>query len=521
MLPGKKYKPEDILSILRRRFWVLMLPFALVSAGVAVYVHELPDQYRAETLILVVPPRVPEAYVKSNVTTRIEDRLQSMSQQILSRTRLERIIQDLNLYEKERRTGIMQDIVEQMRKDINAEVMRGDAFRMSYVGADPRVAMKVTEALASLFVDENAKDRSALAEDTSKFLDAQLEDARSKLVEREQKLEAYRKQYSFELPSQLEPNMQAISNVQMQVQSLVESVNHDQERRLIIERQIADLEQTDPSDLAPPTSSASPSDNNLTASQQLTLAQAQLAALQQRLKPDHPDVQRMKRTVSDLRAKVEAEALKAPLSPESNAPATSSAEAARRRRVQELRNDLSEIDRQIAAKQREEERLRQLAGGYQRRVEAAPTREAELTSLTRDYTTLQTMYQSLLSKREESKIASNLESRQIGEQFKILDAARLPEKPFSPNRPRLNAIGFIGGLAIGLGLIALLEYRDSSFRTDDDVVRVLSLPVLAVVPVMRSTAERRRDLQLKVLLGFGLGTTVVACMAIVVYTLVR
>jgi len=182
MLPGKVYKPEDVLQILRRRIWLLLVPFSIVSAATATYSRYLPDIFRSETLILVVPQRVPESYVRSTVTTRIEDRLQSISQQILSRTRLERIIQDFNLYVEQRRTGIMEDIVEQMRRDIVIQVVKGDAFRVSYTGQDPRTVMKVTDRLASLFIEENLRDREVLAEGTNQFLEAQLEDSRRRLL---------------------------------------------------------------------------------------------------------------------------------------------------------------------------------------------------------------------------------------------------------------------------------------------------------------------------------------------------
>src|SRR4026209_2942718 len=115
MLPGKKYTPEEILAILRRRVWWLLLPFAVVSASAGVVARLLPDLYQSDTLILVVPQRVPESYVRSTITTRIEDRLQSISAQILSRTRLERIIQDFNRYQRERQVGIMEDVIERMR----------------------------------------------------------------------------------------------------------------------------------------------------------------------------------------------------------------------------------------------------------------------------------------------------------------------------------------------------------------------------------------------------------------------
>src|SRR5687767_15052907 len=170
MLPGKKYTPEDFLAILKRRFWLLLVPVAVIGAAAGLAGKTLPNLYRSETLILVVPQRVPENFVKSTVTSRIEDRLQSITQQILSRTRLERIIQDFDLYPEERRTGIMEDVVEKMRRDISTPPVRGDAFRVAYVGREPRTVMRVTERLASLFIEENLRDRELQAEGTNLFL---------------------------------------------------------------------------------------------------------------------------------------------------------------------------------------------------------------------------------------------------------------------------------------------------------------------------------------------------------------
>ena len=145
----------------------------------------------------------------------------------------------------------------------------------------------------------------------------------------------------------------------------------------------------------------------------------------------------------------------------------------------------------------------------QRAIDAVPARESEMTELMRDYATLQNTYNGLLAKSEESKLAANLETRQIGEQFKLLDPARLPERPFSPNRPLINLGGMAAGLALGLVLVALLEYRDRSFKTDDEVIGLLALPVLAVVPLMQSNDERRRDAPAAVaIVGVGLGSTV-------------
>ena len=516
MLPGKVYKPEDLLQVLRRRAWVLIVPFAIVSAATAVFARLLPDQYRSDTLILVVPQRVPESYVRSTVTTRIEDRLQSIQQQILSRTRLERIIQDLDLYKEQRRTGIMEDVVEGMRRDIAIQVVKGDAFRVGFVGQEPRTVMRVTERLASLFIEENLRDREVLAEGTNQFLESQLEDARTRLLEQEKRLQEYRQQYSGQLPSQLESNLQVLQNTQLQIQGLLESLNRDGDRRLILERQIADLEETPDEPVVVPAGDLS----SASATQQLAAARAALASLEQRLKPEHPDVLRVKRMIRELEPKADLEASQAadtPLSP-SQAAGRSPAAQARLKRLSDLRGELDQLKRQMTSKAAEEQRLRGVVASYTSRAEAAPKRESEMIELTRDYQTLQGMYSSLLAKKEESKMAANLERRQIGEQFKLLDPARMAERPFSPNRQRINMMGMLAGLGVGVLLIALLEFRDKSFKTDEEVISVLSLPVLAVVPVMESSHERQLHFRRRLFLNIGLGGTVVGCLGVVVYS---
>lgn len=484
MLPGKTYTPDDFADIALRRKWWIVIPFLVIALGTLIVSHYLPNKYRSETVILVVPQQVPESYVRSTITSRIEDRLQSISQQILSRTRLERIIHDFNLYAKERQGGIMEDVVERMRtRDIKVDVLKGDAFRIAYIGDSPQVVMKVTGRLASLFIDENLRDRELLAEGTNQFLTVQLDDARRRLIEQEKKLEVYRAKYSGQLPSQADANLQQVQNLQMQVQAVVESLNRDGERRLLVERALADLKSAE--------SNATGGDvAELPVAQKLAIARQQLAEMQLRLRPEHPDVIRMKRGIAGLEQRAEAEALASPLSPEAAPPSTPS-QVLQRNRLKVLQQELENLDRQIANKRTEEQRLRGLAASYQARIEAVPARETELAELTRDYDTLQKLYANLLSNNEESKIAANLERRQIGEQFKILDPARQAERPFSPNRSRINLFGVLGGFLFGIALAAFLEYRDSSFRTQEDVTEILKLPVLAQIPLIITPAEQR------------------------------
>jgi polysaccharide chain length determinant protein (PEP-CTERM system associated) len=493
MLPGKKFTAEDVVRILTRRAWIVVLTLMMcVGAAVAVS-KRLPNQYRSETLIMLIPQRISETYVRAQVTAKIEDRLNSLEDQILSRSRLERIILDLNLYPALRRKLPMEDVVQRMRDDINVKVEGKESFRISYISQESKTAQKTTERLASLFIEENMRDRENVAEDTNQFLESQLEDAKRRLQTQEKKLEEYQSLHGGELPAQRAINLQAIQNAQVQLQTLAETSDRARERRLLIERQIADL-QDNSLFVAPPPQAAAAAPEAVpteSASQQLVLAHARLDGLLSRYKPEHPEVRALQRTIHELEAKAAAEKQR---------PTTTAADAikdlppverARQQRIREGKLQIEDIDRQLAEKQEQERRLRALVADYQAKLDAAPKRESDLVELTRDYTTLQASYQSLLTKREEAKLAANLERRNIGEQFKVLDPAKAPERPFSPNRIAIDVGGAGAGFFLGMLMIGLLEYRDSSFKSEDDVVRVLNLRVLALVPSMVSDAERR------------------------------
>jgi polysaccharide chain length determinant protein (PEP-CTERM system associated) len=512
MIPGKKYTPEDLLSMLWRRKWLVVVPTLLAAAATYSYTRTLPNLYRSETLVMIQPAQVRQDLVRSGSQANPADRIQTITQQIMSRSRLEAIITDLNLYEAKRRSGLMEDIVESMRSDVAVNVVRGDAFRISYVSGTPVTAMRVTERLARLFIDENLRDREMLAQGTSQFLGSQVDDARRRLVEQEKKLEAYRRSHSGELPSQQSSNLAALSNAQMQVQALVDSMSRDRDRLQLIERQIAELTAPDPEeDSVVDTGSGTVTGG--TTQQQLMAARAALSQLELRLKPEHPDIGRMKRVIRDLEKRADAEALQEPLSPEGRKPRTP-AEVTRRARAKQLQEESEALTKTIVYKEAEEKRLRAMSATYQARAEAAPTRETELIELMRDYSTLQDLYAGLLGKNEESKLAVNLESRQIGEQFRILDPARVPERPFSPNRLRLNGLGTLAGTALGLGLIFLLEWRDTSLKNDDDVRIVTGLPVLAFVPILVTRADRQRTRRRR--MAAGLATTVTLVVVAVV-----
>jgi polysaccharide chain length determinant protein (PEP-CTERM system associated) len=477
----------------RRRRWLILLPFALGLAFVPIVAKLFPQKYRSETLIMVIPQRVPDSYVKSTVTATVEDRLPSISDQILSRSRLERIIEDFDLYRSDRGKKPLEDVIRLMRADVGpVSIKEGErSFRVGYSSKDPKTAQKVAARLASLFIEENSRDRENLAESTNVFLESQLEDAKERLLVYEQKLQVFRQLHAGELPSQLESNLRATQALQLQLQSVSESLNRARERRLLVERQLVDA-QTLPIALTQPLGSPAILDNQSPPSAELQLetAKNRLEAMKLRFTAEHPEVRGLERTIRGLEQQVAEEAKRPPRPADK---AQTPAEQARQKRIRDLQADMEVIDHQLSVGQTEESRLKATIADYQNKLDAVPKRESELVELTRDYDTLKKTYDSLVTRREDSKLAANLERRQIGEQFRILDPASLPARPSNEiQRLAFSFAGAILGLALGLALAGLLEFRDSSFRREDDVARFLTLPVLALVPAMASDGDRRR-----------------------------
>jgi uncharacterized protein involved in exopolysaccharide biosynthesis len=295
-----------------------------------------------------------------------------------------------------------------------------------------------------------------------------------------------------------------------------ESISRAGERRLLVERQLADAQSFPANAIAPETSvPAGPP----TTSQQLQAARARLEAYKLQYTEDHPDVRSLERTIRDLEARSEEEARRPPQ--QSTTASVSPAEAVRQKRIRDLKADLDVIDHQITTNQVEESNLKKRISDYQAKVEAVPTRQAELVELTRDYDTLRASYNNLLAKQEESKLAASLERREVGEQFRPLDVASLPEKPYNQLlRMEVAVGGGLSGLILGLALVGFIEYRDSSFKSEEEVTRILNLPVLALVPVLIQGQERKALLR-KNIVGVGLALIVVFASSAAAFALWR
>jgi polysaccharide chain length determinant protein (PEP-CTERM system associated) len=529
MLPTQQITPDWLLVVARRRAWLIVIPFVIAAIGAGVYAQLQPDRYRSTATVLVTPPQV-QVGVRTGPNLQLRDRLRVLEQEILTRARLERIVLDFDLYREERAKGIMEDVITAMRRDINvsgplgaSRRNEGTSFTLSFTAENGRLAQRVAERLTALFIDENLRQRETIAEGTDQFLSGEVEAARQRLIETEKKLEDYKRQFGGQLPSHLSSNLSALQGTQSQIQSLNESISRDRAELLLVERQLNDLTgalsgvpDASPTDgpLDMPMAVSTPYD------QPLSEARAKLDGLLLRLTPDHPDVGRQRRIVSELEERANAAQLQRPLSPGSPATASgrrSPTDVRRENQVAELRARVRQITLAMQAKENQIAARQAQASAYQARVDAAPAREAELISLTRDYDTLRGRYNALVSRSEDAKVAANMERRQVTEQFRIVEPPRVPERPLALSRVRTTMMGAAAGLGLGILVVGLLEYRDRSFRTEADILSSLALPVMAVIPAMTTARERRRQIRRRWMISATGVATVVAGTAVLVW----
>ncbi len=489
MVPGKTYKPEDLLRAAWRRRVMIAVPIILSAIGAAMWSLTQPNEYRSETTLLVVPPSGAGSIIAGTEVVPLEERLYTIRQQVVSHARLVELAESAGLYQDWRKAHPTADVAERMRRDVTIEIVKGNPrrvdgnfFKISFVSTNPQTAAMVTNRLADLFVRENAVDRENAAKTTAAFIESQLAEARTKLEGQESKIEAYRERYAPEMPAALSSNMEALRRTEAQLQNLETALSTDRGQRAALESMIAAAQVPVATGSGAPRRPADLASASIGA--QLDAARNDLKAFEQQLTAEHPDVVRARRRIVELEERARAEGV-----PQSaDGLVLSPAEIERRERLQNLRAQLTGLDQQIADKERTIPRLRQTMAMYQARIDATPRHEAEFAALTRDHATLQSVYQKLSASRESAGIATKLEAEQA-ERFKVIEPAKVPTSPFRPDRQQWVLLGALFGLGLGLGLAALFEYLDSSLRTDVDVHAALGMPVLAMVPVMHTSGE--------------------------------
>ncbi len=475
MLGHRALTVQDYTTILKRRWWIIALPaiiFPIVGVGITFLVQ---PQYVSQTLVLVEQQKVPESYVKAVVSEDLSGRLASMKEQILSRSRLQPIIERFNLFANSRLT--MDERIDLTRKNIGiapiqSEIARTNGlpgFFISFKANDARTAQLVCGEIQSLFVSESISDREASARGTTDFLQGQLADAKAKLDEQDAKLAKFQQTYMGKLPGAEATNINMLTTLNTQLDAATQALARAEQDKSYAES-ILTMQLQNQTSQSPEHSGMAPQ------AQQLELQQllSQEADLTSRYTDDYPDVQTVKRKIKELRQKM-AEAPATPVTSSSTPKPTDSLG------VQQLRAQLHSMDIGIAQKKRDQSEIQAQLRTYQDRVAASPAVEEEYKSITRDNQTAQAFYDDLLKKMNESKMATDLEKRQQGESFKVMDEPNLPEEPTFPKRPVFAAGGLGLGLFLGLAIVALLEYLDTAVRNERDIWAFTKLPTLGVI----------------------------------------
>ena len=499
-------EPGEFLDILRRRKWVILFSVLLIHIGTMVYCILSPDLYQSTIKLLVIPPAVAEGMVQSTVNIGAGDRLKMLEQDILSRSRLMGVINELGLFKEESRKMSSDAMVDKVRKRIHMDIAKKNTFIVSFEHENPEVAMRVTSRLGSFFVEENIRSREATARDTSKFLEDEVQETRKRLEAQEEKLKRYKFQFGGELPQQEQANLNRLQRLQDQIKNNSDATARLADRKVFLEAQIGNIERNvrrldnqDPWETAGSGNQASP--NSLLS--ELAMRKKKLEELSTRYTPLYPAVVQARWEVEQLEGKIAAMRQAAKKAREESAhgaanPSTSKStpdleptneDTGEMRR---LRGQVAAIDLEIVALKRESANAVQTMDQIQRKVERLPQREQEIIALSRDYDNIKRSYEELLKKKLESQISQKLEEKQKGEQFQVLEPANLPTRPFKPDRPVVLGLALLASLVAGVGGSFGLEMLDPTLRGSREFKDFFDVPILACLPVIRDDRLKRR-----------------------------
>jgi polysaccharide chain length determinant protein (PEP-CTERM system associated) len=486
----------------RRKYWII-IPFLVTLLGGLAYILIAPKTYEAETLILVQSQSVPQDYVRSIVTEAIDDRLRTITQQVTSRTNLETITREFRLSQELGQSLTLDKLVEEVRKRIKIDVSKGErgrgatsAFTISFRGRDPQKVMQVTNALASNFISENLEMRESQVLGTSSFLADELDSVRKRLTAKEEELKAYRERYMGGLPDQLTANIANLQRLQLQADQLSKSLTDAENRRIMVQQTMEDARKGRQTLVSPSPQGSETRD--------LNSLRNELAALEAKYTPSHPDVVRLKKMIESMEA-----------SESKQVPDSSGKTVGLSRAEQTLIQQQRDIELDIASTKAEIKRVQAETAAYQKRVEDTPKREQELLSIQRDYDNQKSLYDSLLKRKLEADIAVSMEKKQKGEQFRVIDPAKVPSYPVSPDMKKTVLAVLALGLGLGGGLAYFVEMMDTSYRSPDEIQKELKLPILVSIPFRHTEQEiraRKRNEALKaagVAVGFAVSVLVI------------
>lgn len=472
------------LDVIKRRKFTVFLPFIILTPAIIIGGTFLPKLYRASTTILVEPQKVPAEYVKPIISVPVEERLKTIIQQVMSRSRLMMIVNDLNLLGNNASALAMENMIAKLQEDIEVEVKGTSYFQISCVGRNPRKIMLIANKTASLFIEENLKVSERQAQSTANFITEELDKVKEQLEEREEILRQYKQDHMGQLPAQEEANLRALDRLQLQVQNNNQSLRDLEAQEILLEKQLSDEKPYNIlGDMAENGNAGSP------VIARLNLLKSELEFMKTRYSDEWPRIKQVKEEIASLEAKLKEQPVKEDTDKELMAETKVENPA-----YKALKQSLDKVKINIKNVKSAQAKLSQEIAAYRRRVENIPKVEQELISLTRDYEMTKSKYESLLNKKLEAKLSESLETKQKGETFKILDAAEIPLTPDKPNMLQVVLVAIFAGLGLGVGLAWLQETMDHSLKGTEDCEKYLGVQALGIISniTTKEDAGRKR-----------------------------
>jgi len=493
--PMESLDLEQYCALFSRRRWHILIPLFVGWLVVCGASWVLPSVYKSGTLILVEQATMPKDYVVPNVGDDIQNRLQSITQQILSRTRLSHVIEELNLYASERKRLTSDELVERMRRDISIELVRDErsreltAFNVYYSSHDPHVAQQVTSELTALFISENLEVRQQQSEETTKFLESHLEEARKTLADQEEKVREFKDRHPGELPAQLGTNLQILSGLQSQLQKEEDALNTAKQQDAYLQSLLGAYE-AQRGFVEDPESTGLPSLGEL---------KAHLADLRSLYTDQHPDVRKLKQQIAKIEERERAAAENVSTG-DTKIGTNAGTLPGQNAHPQRSSSSLVQLEGQLRANQVEIKNRDQAIASlqakinqYQSRLGQEPVVEQQFAELSLGYDQSKANYDDLLRKKNQSAMATSLELRQQGEHFRIIDPPSLPVKPDFPNHLKLCAIGLVVGLALAGVVVGGTELLDDRLHSRKVLKGLLPVAVFAEVPVIVNLEEEEAE----------------------------
>ena len=471
--------------MLRRRWRLVVLPaVAGLTIGFAL-TRILPKKYTSQALMLVERQQVPHNFVQPVITDDLNARIANIQGQALSRTRLQPLIERYGLFKGDAAGKSMDDLVLLVQQAVTLTPLQPvvrtkeqiiPGFYLSVTLDDPRVTQQVCADIASMFVDEDIRERQRSAEGTTSFLQTQLDDAKRKLDEQDSVLANFERKYMGMLPDEEKTNLGMLSTLNTQLQAVTDNLNrHTQDKAYmesLLAQQLQALKLTNEM-----REGHAPGDPSASLARRLTNLQSELTALQAGHTDQYPDVIKVKAEIADVQKQIEAAGK-----------GTDNAAALEPPEIQKLRSQVRSAEEAAKNETREQEQLKAAIKSYESRLQLSPAVEEEYKKITRDHNTAVKFYNDLLAKRDESAMATELEHRQEGEQLRVMDPANLPDEPSFPKLWKFVGGGFGAGLALGLALVLGLGTADKRIRTTRDVQYYLGTTAFALIPSIEITA---------------------------------